>query len=48
VDCAGTAHVVLALFAGLMFDAEIGLPVDTRATARAMSHLFSGVLAAAA
>jgi TetR/AcrR family transcriptional regulator, repressor for uid operon len=45
VNCAGMAHLVLALFSGLMFDTEIGLPVDTQATARAMSDLFGTLLA---
>jgi TetR/AcrR family transcriptional regulator, repressor for uid operon len=44
LDCPGAATVVLSLFSGLMFDAELGLTIDTPATARAMADLFGGFL----
>ena len=44
LDCQGAATLVLALFSGLMIDAEIGIVIDTKATARAMADLFSGLL----
>jgi len=44
LDCSGAANIVLALFAGLSFDAEIGLGIDLESTARAMRDLFRGFL----
>jgi TetR/AcrR family transcriptional regulator, repressor for uid operon len=44
LDCPGAAAVVLALFSGLKFDAELGLTIDAPATARAMADLFGGFL----
>jgi TetR/AcrR family transcriptional regulator, repressor for uid operon len=44
LDCQGAANLVLALFSGLLFDAELGLAIDIKATARAMADLFSGFL----
>lgn len=44
LDCDGTASVVLALFSGLLFDAEVGISIDTQATAAAIRSLFGAYL----
>lgn len=42
LDCAGAATLILALFAGLSFDHELGLALEPKATARALADLVSG------
>jgi AcrR family transcriptional regulator len=44
LDCDGATALVLALFSGLLFDSELGFPVDAKATARAMADLFGGFI----
>jgi TetR/AcrR family transcriptional repressor of uid operon len=44
VDCDGAATVVLALFSGLLFDADVGIAIDIEATSRAMADLFKFLL----
>lgn len=44
VDSDGTAAILLALFSGLQLESEVGLAVDTQATAYAIADLFGGLL----
>jgi AcrR family transcriptional regulator len=44
LDCDGAANIVLALFSGLLFDADVGIAIDTKATARAMADLLGSLL----
>ncbi len=44
VDSDGTAAILLALFSGLQLGSEVGLAVDTKATACAIADLFGGLL----
>jgi len=44
VDSDGTAAILLALFSGLQLGSEVGLAVDTQATACAIADLFGGLL----
>jgi AcrR family transcriptional regulator len=44
VDSDGTAAILLALFNGLQLESEVGLAVDTQATAYAIADLFGGLL----
>jgi hypothetical protein len=44
LDCDGAANPTIALLSGRMFDAEVGLAVDIKSTARATADLFSGVI----
>jgi hypothetical protein len=44
VDSDGTAAILLALFSGLQLESEVGLAVDTKATACAIADLFGGLL----
>ncbi|MCZ8338683.1 MAG: TetR/AcrR family transcriptional regulator [Burkholderiaceae bacterium] len=44
LDCEGTAAVVLALFSGVRLDGEVGVTVNTKATARAMADLFRAAI----
>lgn len=44
VDSGGTAVILLALFSGLQLGSEVGLAVDTKATACAIADLFGGLL----
>ena len=46
IDSEGTATILLALFSGLQLEREVGLAVDTKATARAIADLFGGLLPA--
>jgi AcrR family transcriptional regulator len=44
VDSDGTAAILLALFSGLQLGSEVGLAVNTKATACAIADLFGGLL----
>ena len=44
VDSDGTAAILLALFSGLQLGSEVGLAVDTQATACAIADLFGGLI----
>ena len=44
VDSDGTAAILLALFSGLQLGSEVGLAVNTQATACAIADLFGGLL----
>jgi AcrR family transcriptional regulator len=44
VDSDGTAAIFVALFSGLQLGSEVGLAVDTQATACAIADLFGGLL----
>ena len=44
MDSEGTATILLALFSGLQLEREVGLAVDTKATACAIADLFGGLL----
>ena len=44
IDSEGTATILLALFSGLQLEREVGLAVDTKATACAIADLFGGLI----
>lgn len=44
INCEGTAAILLALFSGLQLESEVGLAVNTKATAGAMADLFGSLI----
>lgn len=41
LNCVGAANMILALFSGLLFDAEMGIDIDAQASASALADLVS-------
>ncbi|QIL45127.1 TetR/AcrR family transcriptional regulator [Acidovorax sp. HDW3] len=41
LNCVGAANMILALFSGLLFDAEMGIDIDFQANASALADLVS-------
>lgn len=46
LEVKGTASVIMAIFSGLNFDREIGVSIDSDATARALGDLFRNFIVA--